>query len=181
MPNKNKQSNVAVARVGTTKQSVIDAVDKAMELAKCRAFLKPLKGRTKVFLKVNLLSHQVVPGHCTSPYVLEGVISKLRQMGNFDIYVGDADVATIKQVELAARNWGVIDICRKYGAKFVNLSKQPVKEVDFNGEIFKKIYVPQILADVDYIITMPVPKTHNVSTMTCALKNQWGCLPRFRQ
>ena len=173
-------SIISVAKVHEAKESVLLAVDKAMELAKWGEYLKSSPELPKkIFIKVNLLSHQVVPGHCTSPYVLEGVIKKLQE-GNFEIFVGDANVATIKQVETAALNWGILDVCNKYGAKFVNLSKQLIKEVDFEGEIFKKMYFPQILTEVDYIITIPVPKTHNVSTMTCALKNQWGCIPTFR-
>ena len=41
------------------------------------------------------------------------MIKKLQE-GNFEIFVGDANVATIKQVETAALNWGVIDVCKKY-------------------------------------------------------------------
>lgn len=174
------KSTIAAAKVYKTRESVISAVHKAMDLAKWNRYLKSGKKNKKIFIKINLLSHQVVPGHCTSPCVLEAVVLKLKNQGNFKIYVGDCNVATIRQVETAARNWGILGICRKYNVEFVNLSKQPVKVIDSGGKIFPRIYLPKILTEIDYIITIPVAKTHNVAGMTCALKNQWGCMPRFR-
>jgi uncharacterized protein (DUF362 family) len=83
-------------------------------------------------------------------------------------------------VDKASILWGVRDICRKYSTKFVNLSKEPTTKVDLEGEIFREMNIPEILLDADAIITIPVLKTHNVTAMTFALKNQWGCLPKVR-
>lgn len=174
-------STISSVEVGSTKESVINAVHKAMDLANWQKYLPSSKSqKKKIFVKINLLCHQVIPGHCTSPYVFEAVISKLRNEGNFEIYTGDANVCTIKQVQMAARNWGILELCKKYKVHFVNLSKEPVIERPAVGKIFKKIHFPKILTQVDYIMTVPVPKTHSVSEMTCALKNQWGCIPTFR-
>lgn len=159
---------------GEKKGAVFTAVKKAMEFANWEKFVK---GK-KVFLKINALSHQVIPGLCTSPWVLEAV---LYVMKGKEIYVGDANVATIKQLEKAGESWRYKQICEKYGAKFVNLSNEKTKAIEIKeGLVFKKIDVPEILLEVDSIVTLPVLKTHNVTKMTCALKNQWGCIPRFR-
>src|SRR3989344_1879431 len=127
-----------------------------------------------------MLSHQVVPGLCTSPWVIEAVLQELKQL-KARIVIGDADVATVKQVEKAAKNWQILELCKKYGAKFVNLSKCKTKIVPFQGKVFDKLYFPLPIAQAESIITIPVLKTHSLSTMTCSLKNQWGCLPRYRQ
>ncbi|MCK4669674.1 MAG: DUF362 domain-containing protein [Nanoarchaeota archaeon] len=162
---------------GENKEAVLAAVKKAMESANWKKYVK---GK-KIFLKPNLLSDQLVPGQCTSPWVVEGVIHVVKELGDVEIYVGDADVATAKQVEKAARIWGIKDVCKKEGVKFVNLSKQSIVKVKVpNGEIFKMLNIPKILVECDCIITIPVIKTHNITTMTCSLKNQWGCIPRFR-
>jgi uncharacterized protein (DUF362 family) len=177
----NDRSTIGVARIGDSKQSVLDAVSEAMELASWKKYLVINRRKPKkVFIKVNLLSFQVVPGHCTSPWVLEAVLKKLKEETNFKIFVGDANVATIKQIEKGSINWDYVNICKNYGAKFVNLSKEEIIEQDFHGAIFHRMYFPKILTQMDYIITLPVPKTHNVAGMTCALKNQWGCIPTFR-
>jgi len=169
--------NVAHAKVkGNTKQAVLDAVKRAMELA---CWKKYVKGKS-VFIKTNLLIKTVVPGQCTSPWVVEGVLKVLSENG-FKIFIGDANVATARQVEKAAKKWGIMELCRKYGAEFVNLSKQPVEIVEAKGKIFHYLKFPKILTEVDSIITLPVLKTHLIPGMTCALKNQWGCIPTFRQ
>lgn len=171
-------SAVSHAKIkGNDKEAVLDAVKKAMQLADWK---KHVKGK-KIFLKPNLLSDQLVPGQCTSPWVFEGVVKVIRELGDVEIYAGDADVATAKQMEKAARTWGIKDVCEKYGVRFVNLSKQPTVKIKVpKGKIFRSLNIPKILADCDCIVTIPVIKTHNVTTMTCSLKNQWGCIPRFR-
>src|SRR3989344_3628878 len=158
-----------------SKQELLGNIRKAMEIAEWK---KHINGRT-VFIKLNLLSDQLVPGQCTSPWVLEGVLKVLTENG-FSVVVGDADVATSRQAEPAAYRWGILDVCAKYGAQFVNLSKQETVTIPVNGEVWKEIPVPKIICESDARITLPVIKTHNVTTMTCALKNQWGCIPRFR-
>ncbi len=161
---------------GNSKESVLKTVKCAMELANWKKYVK---GKT-VFIKTNLLIKTVVPGQCTSPWVIEGIIKVLKE-NNKTIYIGDANVATAKQVEAAAKNWGIMDLCKEYNIKFINLSKQETKKVRLNGKIFKYVDIPKILTEVDSIITAPVLKTHFIHGMTCALKNQWGCLPRSRQ
>jgi len=161
--------------LGFEKENMFLAVQEAMELARWREYVK---GKD-IFLKVNLLSDQLVPGQCTSPWIVEGVVKELMK-GKFTIYIGDANVATSKQVERAAKFWGISTICKKYEIKFVNLSNQSLITIDIGGKIFREIGIPEILLDVDGIITLPVIKTHNVTGMTCSLKNQWGCIPSFR-
>jgi len=161
---------------GNSKEDVLKTVSDVMELANWKKFVK---GK-KIFVKPNLLIKTVVPGQCTSPWIVEGIVKILTENGK-EVFIGDANVATTKQVEEAAANWGTKDICKKYGATFVNLSKEKTTTIKIDGEIFKELEVPKILTEVDSIITAPVLKTHLISKLTCALKNQWGCIPRTRQ
>jgi len=132
------------------------------------------------FLKVNLMSKEVVPGQCTSPWVFEGVLKEIRKKySEAKIFFGDSDVATTAQLDKAVCNWGFIEIAKEYNAKFVNLSKIDTIKVSF-GTIFKDIELPAILMQVDRIVSIPVIKTHCMTPFTGALKNQWGLLPRVR-
>ncbi|MFH1210404.1 MAG: DUF362 domain-containing protein [archaeon] len=160
----------------SSKDDFFRSVERVMRLADWK---KHIKGYT-VFLKINALSPKVVPGQNTSPWFVEAVGDVLYDSG-FKVFIGDADVATAKQVELSARNWGYAKLARKYGNNFINLSKQKTTRVNVNGRVFRTLSIPNILLEVDSLVTLPVVKTHNVSGMTCALKNQWGCIPRFRQ
>lgn len=161
---------------GTSKESVLRAVEEAMEIADWKKYVR---GK-KVFIKTNLLLKKVVPGLCTSPWVIEGIIRTLKK-DKREVYIGDCNVATTKQVEKAAKNWGIKRLCKKYNACFINLSKQRTVRIQINGKILKHLDIPEILTKVDSIISAPVLKTHVIPKMTCALKNQWGCIPTFRQ
>ncbi len=158
---------------GTTKSAVLDTVEEVMNLASWKNHV-----RGHVFVKVNLLSHQVIPGLCTSPWVLEGVLRVLQKKAK-SITVGDADVATTRQVDKGAKNWGYLEACENVGAEFVNLSKSQCVQKKGYGNL-KILEFPKPLIDADSLVTIPVPKTHNVSIMTGALKNQWGTIPRYR-
>ncbi len=54
---------------------VFATVKKAMELGRWDEFIKG----PKIFLKINGISDQVVPGQCTSPWVLEAVIRIVKE------------------------------------------------------------------------------------------------------
>lgn len=137
------------------------------------------KVRGNVFIKVNLMSSSVVPGTNTSPWVFEAVLKRVRSdFPNAEITVGDADLATMSQLDGAFANWGFDKICETYGVRFVNLSKEKTKPVDIGDGVV--LDFPEVILNADSKITMPVMKTHYLTGVTCCLKNQWGCIPRFR-
>ena len=133
-----------------------------------------------IFLKVNLLSREVMPGQCTSPWVFAAVVGYLRErFPCAELIFGDCEVATSRQVDDAVQTWGLLDIGARYGARFVNLSTAPTRNVEV-GPIFCELDIPEVLLDTEAIVTLPVVKTHCITPFTGALKNQWGLLPRAR-
>ncbi len=156
---------------------VFATVKKAMELGRWDEFIKG----PKIFLKINGISDQVVPGQCTSPWVLEAVIRIVKeQFPEADIAMGDTNLAAAQQFNTAAKLWGFRDLAEKYGIKLVNLAEDEAIEVEVGGKIFKKLTLPKSLVDADSILNIPVMKSHCLTTITCCLKNHWGCVPRFR-
>ena len=89
--------------------TIINAVKKAMKTA---GFRRSLKGR-RLFIKPNLLSFTPVPGQCTSPWVVEGVLRVLSDAG-YEMVIGDANVVTRAQVEKAATNWGIKSLSKEF-------------------------------------------------------------------
>jgi len=151
-------------------------VKKAMEMA---SWNDHIVGEN-VAIKVNLISNQLVPGQCTSPWVLEGVIQQvLEGIPNARLTICDSDLAAAEQCDEAFEIWGHKQIAETYGARFVNLSKESGVKIDVpNSLIFREIEVPKTIMNADCIITVPVLKTHVLSTITCALKHQWGIVNR---
>lgn len=167
---------VAHKDVGNTRESFFKAISDVMELANWKKYIG-----YSVFLKLNCVSDRVIPGQCTSPWVFEAVVRKLKTKKGIKIYAGDSYTVTNKQVERCFRAWGYENIAKKYGVKLVNLSKQPMVKKNIGGEIFKELDIPKLLLDVDSIVTLPVLKTHYITKMTFSLKNQWGCITTVRQ
>jgi len=165
---------MAVVAVKRVKAGVQEAVREVMELADWRQFLDLSK---PVFLKPNLGWDNFLPGAVTSPSVLEGVIQALQPQVR-DLRVVEADQVLVR-CEKALRQTRIDRLCQRYGVPFVNLSREPTVTLSSKGEVFPEIRVPRLLLEGN-IVTVPVMKTHDKTTITGALKNQWGCLPKTR-
>ena len=133
----------------------------------------------RVFVKVNLISSEHVPGQCTSPMVLDEVLKELTEQG-YDVTLGDADLAAARQCNKAARIWGHQRLAKKYGARFQNLSEDELIRVALKGRVFKTLDIPKSVFESDSIVNLPVVKTHCLTGLTCALKHFWGVVPRVR-
>jgi uncharacterized protein (DUF362 family) len=68
-----------------------------------------------------------------------------------------------------------------FDVSLINLSKSPTVKTDFEGNYFKNPNFPDILVDPHFFISLAVAKTHYLTTLTGALKNLFGLLPRKDQ
>lgn len=157
------------------RESVLEAVREAMELANWRDFISP---GADITLKPNLGWDLLIPGSITSPWVVEGIIQTIRdEVGK--IYVVESDQVLV-DIEKAYRLLFVDRVCRRYDVPFVNMSKGRYERVPLeNGLVFDHIDVPEILLRTE-MITVPVIKTHDKTGLTGPIKNQWGCLDENR-
>lgn len=63
--------------------------------------------------------------------------------------------------------------------RLVNLSRDERMNITLeNGKAFHLLEIPETLIDVDYFVTVTKLKTHVDYRMSCALKNQFGLIPR---
>lgn len=163
---------VAIKRVGT---NVAEAVAAAMDLARFRDYVPPA---STVFLKVNLGWDLAIPGSVTNPAVFEAVVLALRGYAG-RIYVVESD-QVLENVERAYAKSQISQIARRHGVPWINLSreKRVLRPIPGN-RVLRDVPVPEILTS-GILLTLPVMKTHNKSTVTLSLKNQWGCIPKMR-
>lgn len=154
---------------------VQEKVREAMELADYQAFIP--RGEP-VALKPNLGWDILIPGAISAPWVVEGVIQVLKGYAS-EIYVVESDQVVVN-VEDAVRKTRILDICKKHGVEWVNMSKGKfVRSKDESRLVLHHIHIPEILTRTT-LVTLPLMKTHNKSTITGAIKNQWGCLETLR-
>jgi uncharacterized protein (DUF362 family) len=68
-----------------------------------------------------------------------------------------------------------------FDVSLVNLSKSPLVKMDFKGRYFDNPELPELLVTPHYFVTVAAAKTHYLTFITGALKNQFGVLPRKDQ
>jgi uncharacterized protein (DUF362 family) len=135
----------------------------------------------QVCIKINLCDCRTPEtGAVTDPHFLEAFLLYLHENFKLEsIYVAESD-ATVARADLLMKWLGHDKILRKFNATWVNLSKAPTRPVDIQGRHFKQVDVPELLLD-SYLISMAKLKTHILTTISCALKNIYGGLPRPRK
>lgn len=164
-----------VAVVRTSPERVFEDVRRVMELAHWQDYITP---GADVALKPNLGWDKLIPGAISAPWVMEGVILAIREhVGK--IYLVESDQVVVN-VEDALRLTRLDEVCRRHGVTWVNMSKGKfVRMRSPERLILHDVHIPEILTRTE-MITLPLMKTHNKSTITGAIKNQWGCLQTLR-
>jgi len=135
-----------------------------------------ISGQNKILIKVNLCDSRTPDtGAITHPIFLDAVLKYLREhTGNIDIYVVESD-GRVVIADLFAKWFGLLPVIEKWNAKRINLSKEEC--VEKTVPEFKYTFsIPKIF-DNSYFITLPKLKTNVLTSITCCLKNQFGCNP----
>jgi len=131
-----------------------------------------------VVIKINLCDARTPEtGAITHPLFLNSVLQYLREnFENLKIVVVESD-ATVVLADKFVKWFGFMPILEKWNAEFVNLSNTRTVSKKIDGRHFSEIDIPEIFEQPHFFITIPKPKTNPISTITCCLKNQFGCLP----
>jgi uncharacterized protein (DUF362 family) len=164
---------VALAR--TAPGHIIEDVARAMELANWKQYITP---GVDIALKPNLGWDKLIPGAISAPWVVEAVALAIKDYVG-KIYVVESDQVVVN-VEDALRLTRIDEVVRRHNLTWVNMSKGKfVRVKDESRIILKAVHIPEILTHTE-LITLPLLKTHNKTTITGAIKNQWGCLETLR-
>jgi len=134
------------------------------------SFHDNFKNAKKIFIKPNLVSIEPYPT-TTHPETLDATLEFLTNLGK-DIAVGDAPAFDFKDKARIFREHPLIDVAEKYDVPFFNLYDYEMKVL--KSERGYKIKLSTVPLKYDYIIALPVLKTHFVCKITCALKNVIG-------
>ena len=168
-----KKAKVAILEVKDNGRSLEEVIKEALRLVNWKSRIH--RGDT-VIIKPNMGHPTYEPGVITSPEVLYHLVKLIRDRAS-EVIVGESDGIRYS-CDDAFKNTGIGEAALKAGAKVINFSKEEKIEVKFDNSLFlRKIELPKILVESDSFITVPVIKTHEVTTLTCSLKNQFGCIP----
>jgi len=173
--NKRHNAPVSVQKTIPEKASVYEAVQAAMECANWQDYITP---DANISLKPNLGWDKLIPGAISAPWVIEAVILTIKKYVG-QIFVVESD-QVVCDVDNVVRLTKILDVCQRHNIPWVNLSKGDyIEYIDKNRLVLHKVKIPKIITETE-LITIPLMKTHNKTTITGAIKNQWGCLQELR-
>ncbi len=137
-----------------------------------------LKGR-RVLIKPNA-GRVASPGDgvTTHPEVVEAVIDELRKRGAERIAIGESCIFGEDSGE-AFRFTGMKEVSRKKGIPLIDLDREASMEMEIpGGRILRRIKVSSAIKNFDFIVSVPVMKTHMYTRVSLGIKNMKGLLWR---
>jgi len=128
----------------------------------------------KIILKPNLLAADP-PEKCvtTHPAVFQAVAAVFQAAG---ISLSYGDSPALGSTERAARRAGIMSAAQEINLPLADFRNG--SEVTFSaGAQNKKFFIAQGVLEADGLISIAKLKTHGLTKLTGAIKNQFGCIP----
>ena len=138
------------------------------------------KGIKEVVIKPNMCYYwDYSTGQTTDPKFVAAVIEIIREKTSSDVNISivESDASAMK-CKHAFKFLGYERIAKQFDVKLVNLSEleaEPVEAMVRNQSF--NFMVPQIIKKADLRINIPKMKYMQLSKISCALKNIYGCNP----
>ena len=160
--------------------SSLDSLRKAIDL--CQGFEK-LGRDDRVLIKPNnCFRHRIMPpyGMVTTSWIVDGVIQLLLEYGCKDISIGEGAIIGIfdelePYTKKGFKGTGIEKIAKKYGIKLIDFNQGDFHELDLGGI---KVQVSRAALDTDFLVNIPVLKTHFQTKVSLGFKNLKGCLSK---
>jgi len=165
--------NKAVIGIAGGKDKISVMVAKAIELAGGLGFIK--KGST-VLIKPNINTGDPHPAS-TNPEVVYEIINLVKKQNPYRILVGDRSGYWLDTINCMKKN-KIYDAVVSAGAEVYPFDDEEWVQVNpKNAQNWPNGYrIPKILIDAEYIISVPVLKTHFIADFSIAIKNWVGIL-----
>ncbi len=113
--------------------------------------------------------------------VIEAVIRQVKKhIKPKKLTIVDTDTAAHMHTDVSFKILGIEKLAKKYKVNLIGLTKSKFKVVPYDGIVLHHLKVSETLLDADCIVTLPIMKTHGLSRITFAIKNQWGCIHDMR-
>jgi uncharacterized protein (DUF362 family) len=163
------------ARVGIagSSDSIEYLVNKAVELAGGMGFIK--SGST-VMLKPNFNTGNQNPASA-NPEVIRQVIRLVKKQNPLQIIVADRSGFWLDTEKCMEQN-GITNVANEEGAELAALEDLEWEKITPKLALNwpKGFRIPKLLNEVDYVISIPVLKTHSIANFSMAIKNWVGIL-----
>ncbi len=125
----------------------------------------------RVLLKPNLLSGKPPEAAVTTHPVIVQAVAELVSEAGGKVLVGDSPGLGL--FEKVAEKTGIAEAVRMAGGRLVPFSN--TRRVAADGT-FRELELASEYLDADIVINLPKLKTHEMMTLTCAVKNLYGAV-----
>ncbi len=133
----------------------------------------------KVVIKPNMCYYwDFSTGYTTDPKFVGAIVEVIRDISpTSEISIVEADASAMK-CRYAFKMLGYEKLAHEYSVNLVNLAEDKTEnvQVSVGGHEFN-LLLPNTIRDADLRINVPKPKFMDQTTITCALKNVFGCNP----
>ncbi len=139
--------------------------------------LSPAKAR-KVLLKPNA-GRMAGPGTgvTTEPQVVAAVIDAFREAGA-EVAIGESPIKGVKALE-AFESTGIADVARERNCPLIDMDEHPCVKANIpEGMAINSLKLCREVKEHDFIVSIPVMKTHMHTGVSLSIKNMKGCLWR---
>jgi uncharacterized protein (DUF362 family) len=160
---------VSIVKVANHLESLREAI------ALCDGFAG-LDKHARILVKPNLSVGLNLPpyGMMTTTRILEALVRLLIERGCGDITIAEGSIAVLGLDTRKAYARTQIDkLAAKYGARLMDLNRGPFRQVELGG---LQVQIAQAALEADFLINVPVLKTHGLTKVSLGLKNLKGCL-----
>jgi uncharacterized protein (DUF362 family) len=161
---------VSILRYGSNLKGTIK---KSLESVKWR---EKIKRGDNVFIKVNICIDRPVRGANVKPEVIGTFVSILKNRAS-KVIVGESDASSTSG-DLAFKISGIKKAVEQNGGECINISKDKTEKINdrklmaLSGKNFSKT-----ILNSDVVCSNALIKTHEITGITCTIKNLFGCLP----
>jgi uncharacterized protein (DUF362 family) len=144
-----------------------------------RRFPLPDLNKRRILIKPNA-ARLASPGEgvTTNPLVISATIDHLREYGAKEITIGEGFIFGV-EARAAFDKTGMKEVSQSKGVKLINLDQfDPEERIIPGGKFLKKIRVSSAMNDFDWVVSIPVMKTHMHTRVSLSIKNMKGLLWR---
>ena len=128
-----------------------------------------------ILIKPNLLAaSQKTAKRCswTNPELIELLARRLSAKG-FEVSIGEGTAS--KCITANAFEYSGIASLQNEGINVVNFNTSRLREIKVEENV-KRILIPKEVLDTDFLISLPIMKTHLLTLVTLSLKNMMGAI-----
>lgn len=133
----------------------------------------------RVLLKPN--ASRLLPsdrGANTNPQVVAAALDYFRELGAAEVAVGESPITGVRVNEVFELT-GIRRVVEERGAPLLDFDSQPYQELQIpGGKVVERIKVTWFWREYDFIVSLPVMKTHMHTGVSLSIKNMKGMLWR---